>query len=121
MSPCTICRIMGGNAVRLTSGEVPGPDDKTATAPIRLSGGTLIISVNLLIPAIGPQRDPSNQCYEIPIAATNQDRQVNLLTRSYLARLNVTDGSNEDDDVEEFERRDDECMFPCAVEETCTG
>ena len=40
-------------------------------------------------------------------SATDEDQQINLLTKSYLARLNVMDNS-EDDDLEEYERGDDD-------------
>ena len=76
--------------------------------------------VNLHIPTLGIQAQdsgPSNQHYEIAVAATNKDRQVNLLTKSYLARLTVTNDS-EDDDLEEYERGDDDPMFPSAIQET---
>ena len=105
------------NAVKLTSSEVSDPDEcgggKTA---IQLSGGTLI--PDLLIPiGLCTQEAPSNQGYEIPVAATDEDQQVNLLTKSYLARLNVI--GNED--TEEFEWGDDNSRFPIAIQETCTG
>ena len=54
---------------------------------------------------------------ETAVAATSEDRQVNLLTKSYLARLNVMDDS-EDDDLEEYERGDDDSTFPSAIQET---
>ena len=94
------------DAVVRTSSEVSAPDEcgrsPTAVASAQLvNGRSLIIGINLLIPTPAIQDNPSNQHYKTAIAATNEDRQVNLLTESYLARLNVTDDS-EDDDLEEY-------------------
>ena len=76
--------------------------------------------VNIQIPTLGIQAQdsgPSNQHYETAVAATSEDRQINLLTKSYLARLNMMDDS-EDDDLEEYERGDDDPRFPSAIQET---
>ena len=136
--------------VMYTSSEVSAPDEcgrsPTTAASSQLNGRCLIISVNLpvLIPTPGVQDIPSNEHYA---AATNEDGQVNLLTQSYLARLNVTDDNetavaatsehlqvnlltksylarlnviddSEDDDLEEYERGDDDPRFPSATQET---
>lgn len=140
------------DALMCTSSEVPAPDEcgrnPTAAASAQLvNGRSLIINVSLLIPTPGVQDSPSNEHFEIAVAATNEDRQVNLLTKSYLAHLNVTDDSetavaatsedgqvnlltksylvrlnvtddSEDDDLEEYERGDDDSMFPSAIQET---
>jgi hypothetical protein len=113
-------KISSPDALRYTSSEVSGPDEyginQTAVASTQLNGRNLIISVNLLIPTPGQQDNPSNQHYEPEIAATNEDQQVNLLTKSYLARLNVTDDI-QDDDQEEYDRGDDDSGFPNAIQE----
>ena len=105
--------------VRCTSSEVSSPDDRnpTAVASAQLNGRSLIITVNLLISTLGIQDSTSNQHYEIAVAATKEDQQVNLLTKSYLARLTMTDDS-EDDDLEEYERGDDDPRFPSAIQKT---
>ena len=130
-----------------TSSEVSAPDEcgrsPTAVVLAQVNGRRLIISVNLLIPTPGIRDNLSNEHYavatnedgqvnlltqsylarlnvnddsETAVDATSEDRQVNLLTKSYLARLNVTDDS-EDDDLEEYERGDDP-MFFSATQET---
>ena len=83
---------------------------------------TLANNVNLfpdlLIPTgLCTQEAPSDQHYKIPVAATDEDQQVNLFTKSHLARLNVI----RNDDTEEFEWGDDNSRFPIAIQETCTG
>lgn len=113
-------KISSPNAARLTSDEVFDPDENpTTVVSTHLNSGSLIINVTLLIPT-GPQHS-SNQRYEIAIPATSEDQQVNLLTKSYLARLSVTDNSIEDDDVEESVWGDDNSRFPNTIQETCTG
>ena len=110
------------NSPNVASNEVFAPDEygrnPTTVASTHLNGSNLIINVTLLIPT--GQQDPSNQRYKIVIPATNEDQQVNLLTKSYLARLSITD-STEDNDVEESEWEDDDSRFPNAIQETCTG
>jgi hypothetical protein len=108
------------DAVKCISSEASAPDEcggnPTTVASTQLNGRNQIVSVNLLIPTPGLQDNPSNQHYEITVAATSEDQQVNLLTKSYLVRLNVPDDS-QDDDQEEYERGDDDSGFPSAIQE----
>ena len=130
-----------------TSSEVSAPDDPGAASAQLVTGRNLIIGVHLLIPTPGIQDNLSDEHFGIAVAATNEDGQVNLLTKSYLARLNVTDDSetavaatsedlqvnlltksylarlnvtddSEDDDLEEYERVNDDPMFLSAIQET---
>jgi hypothetical protein len=114
-------RTSSPDAMRCTSSEVSDPDEcggnPTTVASTQLNGRNLIVSVDLLIPTPGLQENPSNHHYETAVAATTEDRQINLLTKSYLARLNET-GDSEDGDLEEYEWGDDDSRFSDAIQET---
>ena len=88
-----------------TSSEMAVPDDSNSK----------LAAVEPSQPVVPLNEGPPNQI-EIPSQATNEDQQVNLLTKSYLITLNDIE---EDGEGEEYEG-DDESRFPNSVKETGT-